>query len=329
LIKKFAKQDIKYLMNKYNKNNISNNNKNNIKKKIFINIVGNTFKKTYLKRIIEGLEKDFAFIFTDNDPDYLVYDVYNCEFLSTKYKNAIKISFYSENILPDFNKADYAIAFHNLNYLDRYYKRTALISVFEYRFKNLKNKALMNIRNKVINNKIKRNKFCAGVISNYYNSDGFRLKFIKELSKYKKIDLGGSRGMNIGKGIKSKIQFFSSYKFSIAMENSEGEGYISEKIIDSFLAGTIPIYYGGYNIDQYLNNKAFILIRGEKDMREKINYIIKIDNDEELYKKLLKEKVIIDDKFAKINIQGKIEFLKHIFEQDKEKAKRIDNYHWK
>ena len=129
--------------------------------------------------------------------------------------------------------------------------------------------------------------------------------------------------------MKSKIQFFSSYKFSIAMENSEGEGYISEKIIDSLLAGTIPIYYGGYNIDQYINNKAFILIRGEKDMRQKINYIIKIDNDEELYKKLLKEKVIIDDNFAKINIQGKIAFLKHIFEQDKEKAKRIDNYHWK
>jgi hypothetical protein len=126
LIKKFAKQDIKYLMNKYNQNDISNNNNNNIKKKIFINIVGNCFKKIYLKRIIQGLEKDFVFIFTDNNPDYLVYDVYNCEFLSTKYKDAIKISFYSENMLPDFNKADYAIAFHNLNYLDRYYKITSL-----------------------------------------------------------------------------------------------------------------------------------------------------------------------------------------------------------
>ena len=37
------------------------------------------------------------------------------------------------------------------------------------------------------------------------------------------------------------MEFLSSYKFSIEMENSNGDGYISEKIIDSFISGTIPI----------------------------------------------------------------------------------------
>jgi len=187
----------------------------------------------------------------------------------------------------------------------------------------------MKIRNKVINNKIKRTKFCAGVISNYYSSDGFRLKFINKLSKYKKVDLAGRHDLHIGKGLSSKIKFFSSYKFSIAMENSEGEGYISEKIIDSFLAGTIPIYYGGYNINQYINSKSFILIKGKEDMIKKIEYIKKIDNDENLYESILKENIIIDDNFAENNIKEKIEFFKYIFKQEKEKAKRIDNYNWK
>ena len=53
---------------------------------------------------------------------------------------------------------------------------------------------------------------------------------------------------NVGE-IKNKIDFLSSYKFSIAMENTEGDGYISEKIIDSFISGTIPIYYGSYMLD--------------------------------------------------------------------------------
>ena len=44
------------------------------------------------------------------------------------------------------------------------------------------------------------------------------------------------------------------------MENSNGDGYISEKIIESFLAGTIPIYYGDYMVDEYINPKAYILI---------------------------------------------------------------------
>jgi hypothetical protein len=40
------------------------------------------------------------------------------------------------------------------------------------------------------------------------------------------------------------------------MENTEGQGYISEKIFDSFMAGKIPIYYGSYMIDAFINPKA-------------------------------------------------------------------------
>ena len=39
--------------------------------------------------------------------------------------------------------------------------------------------------------------------------------------------------------------------------------------------------------DEYINPKSFILIKGEKDILEKIEYIKKIDNDENLYKNIL------------------------------------------
>ena len=99
------------------------------------------------------------------------------------------------------------------------------------------------------------------MISNY-QSYSFRIKFIKELSKYKKIDIVSRKKKynNIGRQIINKREFLSSYKFSISMENSEGDGYISEKIVDSFLAGTIPIYYGDYMVDEYINPKTYILI---------------------------------------------------------------------
>ena len=79
------------------------------------------------------------------------------------------------------------------------------------------------------------------------------LQNVKELNNYKNIDMGGKVLNNVGGLVKDKIKFLSSYKFSIAMENSEGQRYISEKILDSFMAGTIPIYYGGYMIDEYIN----------------------------------------------------------------------------
>ena len=120
-----------------------------------------------------------------------------------------------------------------------------------------------------------------------------------------------------------------NYKFSIAMENSKGDGYISEKIIDSFNAGTIPIYYGDYMLDEFINPKTYILIRGKNDIREKIEYIKKIDNDKQLYLSIMKENPIIDPKF--INKIDRIEiksFLKNIFNQDKNKAFRRDNNYY-
>ena len=105
-----------------------------------------------------------------------------------------------------------------------------------------------------------RTKFCVAVISNNSSSDNFRLNFINQLNKYKKVDMAGKVFNNIGKIIENKIEFLSSYKFSIAMENSNGDGYLSEKIIDSFISGTIPIYYGDYMVDEYINPKAYILI---------------------------------------------------------------------
>ena len=159
-------------------------------------------------------------------------------------------------------------------------------------------------------------------------TDGFRMKFINELSKYKKIDMGGNFNNNIGGPVKNKVKFLSSYKFSIAMENTEGQGYISEKILDSFIAGTIPIYYGGYMVDEFINPKSFILIKNEKDMKEKIEYIKKIDKDEDLYKHILKEDLFINDDLVKESKKEKLKFFNNIFEQEKEKAKRIDKYHW-
>ena len=186
----------------------------------------------------------------------------------------------------------------------------------------MNNSYLSFYRNEILKNNIKKLKFCAALISNSIISDGFRIKFINELSKYKKIDMGGKFNNNVGGTVRNKIDFLKSYKFSISMENTEGNGYISEKIVDSFLAGTIPIYYGDYMIDEYINPKSYILIKGENDILAKINYIKKIDNDDNLYKSLLKEKVLLYDNIKSENDKELKNFLFHIFKQDKSKAFR-------
>ena len=264
------------------------------------------------------MEKEFILKFDEDNPDYLIYNVFPIKDRKYNDTNAIKIAIYTENLMPDLNSADYAIGQYHIIYLDRYFK----YSVFLWEnFTDIYKK-----REEVLKNPM-RKKFCAAVISNCHAK--FRLDFIDKLSKYKKVDMGGKCKNNINERISNKIDFLSDYKFSIAMENSPGDGYISEKIVDSFLAGTIPIYYGDFLLDEYINPKSYILINGEKDIDQKIEYIKKIDNDDNLYKAILKEKPIFDDNFVnKIDVKEIKSFLKNIFNQDKNKAyRRDDNYY--
>ena len=265
--------------------------------------------------IIKKLKDKFILRFNKYNPDYLIYDVFGKEHLSEQYKNSIKIAMYSENKIPDFNEADYGFSQAHISYLDRYFRYPSFI------YKNIK--VIKKMRKKVLDNPL-RTKFCAAVISNFKSSNKFRIKFINKLNKYKKVDMGGSFMNNVGGPVEDKIKFFSSYKFSIAMENSEGDGYISEKIVDSFISGTIPIYYGDYNLDEYINPKSYILIKNEKNIKKKIKYIKEIDNDDEKYLKILKEKVLINENIGRIISKEREKFLYNIFEQDLKKAKRID-----
>ena len=149
------------------------------------------------------------------------------------------------------------------------------------------------------------------------------MKLIYSCFRYKQVDMGGRFLNNVGGPVVNKIEFLSSYKFSIAMENSDGDGYVSEKIYDSLISGTIPIYYGDFIVDEYINPKAFILIKDEKHINEKIKYIIEIDNNIEKYLNKLKEKILINENIDKIIEKEVKQFLYNIFEQEKSKAKRI------
>ena len=332
---KFFYNNISYYLNsKYyiklhtsiNDTNINEKKNSNSKKKIrlyFLNFYPSNYQKYQIKRIIEILNLKFEIFIDQDKPDYLFYNVFYCHHIEKKYRNSIKIAYYTENKLPDFNMADYAIGQSHFNLLDRYLRIPYIIGL---KFNNYNNTMFKLIREYAT--RISRKRFCAAVISNNNTYSKFRLYFIKQLNKYKKVDMGGRFDNNVGP-IKNKIKFLQKYKFSIAMENSEGDGYISEKIFDSFISGTIPIYYGDYMIDEYINPKSFILIRGKMDIEKKIKFIKKIDNDNNLYKKILKEKIFTDTKFKEKIENQKIEFLMHIFEQDKNKAKRVDNYHWK
>ena len=280
----------------------------------------NTQCSIRFKNMLEQL--NYIVDINKEQPEFLIFDVYGCEHNNHKYNKSIKIATYSENIIPDFSETDYSLSQAHIIYLDRYFKYPSFI----WRLYDIINYKAENIF--YFSKSMKKTKFCAAVISHCKNNTLFRFLFIKQLNKYKHVDMGGSCLNDVGGKIKDKNKFLSSYKFSIAMENSDGDGYLSEKIIDSLKSGTIPIYYGDYLIDEYINPKIYILVKGEKDIQTKIEYIKKIDNDDKLYNSILKEPIFINDNHKQIIKNTQYEkhlFLTNIFLQNKQNAKRVDN----
>ena len=71
----------------------------------------------------------------------------------------------------------------------------------------------------------------------------------------------------------NKIKTLSKYKFNVCFENIAQDYYVTEKIIDCFVAGTIPIYFGAPNIREIIPHEAFIDLRAFKTLYDLDNYL--------------------------------------------------------
>ena len=83
--------------------------------------------------------------------------------------------------------------------------------------------------------------FCAFV----GNPDPIRLHAIQKLSE---IFPAGLYGSYFGKPVKNKIDVAKKYRYMVCFENDLYPGYVSEKIVESYLAETFPLYWGDFGV---------------------------------------------------------------------------------
>ena len=97
-----------------------------------------------------------------------------------------------------------------------------------------------------------------------------RLQWVEMIGD--QIDLYG-RGFN---EIANKEEGLCDYMFSVVVENGFYESYFTEKILDCFASGTIPVYLGSPDIGKYFNKDGIIDLTEEFDVSEEI-YLSKMD----------------------------------------------------
>lgn len=74
---------------------------------------------------------------------------------------------------------------------------------------------------------------------------------------------GGAQGFG---ELRDKAEGLVPYRYSVTVENCRRRGYFSEKVIDCFLTGTIPIYWGTPTLTEVFDPEGVIVVESEDDL---------------------------------------------------------------
>lgn len=268
-----------------------------------------------IKYWLSILNKRYRVVLSDK-PDYLFYSVFG----NTHHDyDCVKICFTGENVVPNFNYCDYAFGFHYITFEDRYMR----LPLWCLHAEDL-NKALA--RKNLPPREALNRRFCAQVVSNAKITNGVRETFFEKLNAYKTIDSGGRYNNTVGGPVKNKEAFLKKYKFSLAFENTSAHGYCTEKLLQAYAYGTVPIYYGDETAVRDFNPKAFINVNDFKTLDEAVAFIEKIDKDDEAYLKMYKEPLFKKNRCpSQYSADNVAKFLDGIFSKPLDKARFQNN----
>lgn len=115
------------------------------------------------------------------------------------------------------------------------------------------------------------------MISKKYKAPGHQLRHSIIKSFPNRFDIFG-KGWN---PIENKIVALQDYRFQIVVENCNLDFWFTEKIIDCFQTGTVPIYWGCPSISNFFDAGGIIPFTSISDLNTILNYI-----NEETYNNL-------------------------------------------
>ena len=116
-----------------------------------------------------------------------------------------------------------------------------------------------------------------------------------------------------GRGIRDivgKIEGLQDYKFSVAIENGNYDNYFTEKILDCFLTGTIPIYNGCENISDFFDMNGIITFNTIDELHNIVTTLT--DSDYESRKDAIQRNFELAKQYAYNNDQLFDKFLKDL-----------------
>ena len=106
-----------------------------------------------------------------------------------------------------------------------------------------------------------KTKFCCLISRNDYN--GIRKKLASILNSIDHVDCPGgllhnTGDFHLGPSWTQKFEFMKDYQFCVCPENSEGDGYTTEKLFHALACGCIPVYWGSHGDPEFFDHTKII-----------------------------------------------------------------------
>ena len=298
---------------------------------------------------IEDLDTAKNIVWDENKPDFVfaseviyIKSSWLKKFNSFEKYSPICIYFAYEAMYPDMNIFDYAIVTNRqLKVSDRIIRIPPRL---HYKTdKNDSENKLTEEQAKLLLKNGKR-RFCNFLYSDHNVHHPARDILFEALSEYKHVDSLGYYRNNVGTLIGSvgegrfdenfpdtSARIKSYYKFSITAENAFFDGYISEKLLASFQAHTVPIYWGDKDVALEFNPEAFINCHDYNDIDDIVKRVKEVDENDDLWVHIVSQpwqteaqKKITDDEIQKYR-----DFFTRIFTSPiSEIRRRCDHTNW-
>ena len=95
-----------------------------------------------------------------------------------------------------------------------------------------------------------------------------------------------TRSLLYDNGRSTKLDLLSTYKFTLAFENAVATDYVTEKFYDPLIAGSVPVYLGAPNIEDFAPGEhCYIDASKWDDPNELADYLLELSQNDDMYNK--------------------------------------------
>lgn len=259
----------------------------------YVNFWGQQLKNVqdwWLSEFIKhNIESETKLVNYNQNPDILIASCFGNINIIKNINAKCKIFFYGENLnrYSPYNNIellkdtfDIILGFKYDDINNKIFRLPLWILYYPFYNYTEENNILKYIQeqyNKNVNNLEKKNN--ASLIASH-EFGNIRSKLFDEMSKYVPVLCPGKfkhNTVNIGLSCNDKINFIKNTTYNICPENSEFEGYFTEKIFHALEGGCIPIYWAINRPEKGIINEncyCWANINNDNELKENIKDVI-------------------------------------------------------